>query len=85
MTDSSEIPRSLSQSETLQQESPRLERPLLPNLRCSLPETGLYFDDPASENDPFDRTKSDWHEMLSAPLFTNSVLESIEAQMSSGK
>lgn len=44
----------------------------------------LYFDDPADENERFDKNGSEWHEMLSAPLFTNSVLECIKRQIDPG-
>ena len=33
----------------------------------------LYFDDPEQS----ERSSSEWHEMISAPLFTNSVLQQI--------
>jgi hypothetical protein len=44
----------------------------------------LYFDPAIDENEPIDRRTSDWHEMLTAPLFTNAVLECLEMEMNSG-
>src|SRR5437762_14092819 len=45
----------------------------------------LYFDDdPEDQDEKFDRSRSEWHEMLSAPLFTSSVLDCVNKELNSG-
>src|SRR5436190_10122186 len=42
-------------------------------------QSGL-FDDDFNENEPLDSSRSEWHEMLSAPLFTHSALQSVAGE-----
>jgi hypothetical protein len=48
------------------------------------PRERLYFDDPL-ENDTSSTFRSEWHEMVTAPLFTSSVLEAANSSNGVGR
>lgn len=54
-------------------------------VKISKPERRLYFHDIDDEDRQSDRTGSDWHDLLTAPIFTSSVLQYVNLSNTVGK